>query len=289
MDWSLITTLLIIFLVTLVGGYVRSRSKDPCLEAFDSYPVTVERANGKVIWGTMHLWPTGMELIYTDNVQDQEHIESSYLLYAAEYPDIQTVYRYADKLTPEKRARRSLDIERSFHPNRWRRGWRGVRNFMGTASTSLTEAFSVLVGRMRKPVGAYISDKGEAYLTKLGGSLIGQAGSVYDEMLERHIGQKVVIEVIEGEQVHEHVGIFKNYSADFVEVLDVHYPPQAISDFVRGLRERKRGAHCALGRARRQDRKPGRGAAAGRRHLLGGSGAPYQRRDRRRRNHRSLP
>jgi hypothetical protein len=33
-----------------------------------------------------------------------------------------------------------------------------------------------------------------------------------------------VIELAEGNEIHEHVGILKNYSADFIEVLEVQYP-----------------------------------------------------------------
>jgi len=52
--------------------------------------------------------------------------------------------------------------------------------------------------------------------------MLGQVGSnVYNPLLEQFVGQRVVIELQEGNEIHEHVGIFKNYSADFFEVLDV--------------------------------------------------------------------
>ncbi len=48
-------------------------------------------------------------------------------------------------------------------------------------------------------------------------------------MLEQFIGQRVVFELVEDGEVHEHVGIFKNYSADFYEILDVQFPiPQSV-------------------------------------------------------------
>jgi tetratricopeptide (TPR) repeat protein len=82
----------------------------------------------------------------------------------------------------------------------------------------------VLVGRLRKPAGRYITETGEAHLKSLGSEVIGQVGHVHNPLLERYIGQKVVVELLEDDEVHEHVGIFKNYSADFLEFLDVQFP-----------------------------------------------------------------
>src|SRR5690606_38098836 len=49
-------------------------------------------------------------------------------------------------------------------------------------------------------------------------------GSGYDPLLERFIGQKMVFEIMEDDEVHEHVGIFKQYSPDFFEILDMQFP-----------------------------------------------------------------
>ncbi len=223
-DVSLLATIGFIFLATLLGSYLRSRRKDPCLASFEDFHVTVERSDGKIIWGVMELESTGMELRYRDDVQDEKHIESSYILYGNEYGDIQAIFRYADDLSPENRAKRDRDIHRSFHPGLGRRLQRGVRKFLGTATDSLNDVVSLLVGRAKKPAGRYITDTGEAYLKSMGSTLIGSVGGVFDPLLERYIGQKVVIEVMEGDEVHEHVGIFKNYSPDFIEVLDVQFP-----------------------------------------------------------------
>ncbi|MEZ4640339.1 MAG: hypothetical protein R2873_16450 [Caldilineaceae bacterium] len=223
-DASLLFTVGLVFLVTLLGSYLRSRRKDPCLASFEDFRITLERTDNKIIWGKLELESTGLELIYSDDVQDEAHVESSYILYAGEYENIQAIYRYADQLTPEGKRKRARDIERSFHPGLWERGKRGLRAFVSTANDSLNEVFGLLVGRARKPAGRYITDQGEAYLNKLGVNLIGHVGGVFDPLLERYIGQKVVVEIQEGDEVHEHVGIFKNYSPDFIEILDVQFP-----------------------------------------------------------------
>lgn len=223
-DTSLLYTVALIFLATLLGSYFRSRRKDPCLHSFEGFHVTIERTDNKIIWGVLEVESSGLELIYRDNVQDAQHIESSYLLYGDEYKDIQVIYRFVDQLTPENKRRREKDIRRSFHPGLIERSKRGVRKFVGTASESINEVLSVLVGRAKKPAGRYINDESEKSLYRLGENLIGHAGGVFDPLLERHIGHKMVVEVMEDDEVHEHVGIFKNYSPDFIEVLDVQFP-----------------------------------------------------------------
>ncbi len=228
-DISFILTLAIIVAATLVGSYVRSSRKDRCLASFDGFHITVETKSDRVIWGQMNLKSTGFELIYRSDIQDEKHLETSYILYKNEYADIQAIYRNAQELTEENRKRREKDLRHSFHPAWWRRGWRKLRNFMSTATESLNEAVGLMIVQARKPAAHLISDTGEAYLKDISKNVVGYAGTTYDPLLEQYIGTRVVVEVVEEEAVHEHVGIFKNYSADFLEILDVYYPtPQEV-------------------------------------------------------------
>jgi hypothetical protein len=223
-DVTLLATIALIFLVTMVGAYLRSRQVDRCLKSFDGFHVTLERADGSVIWGVLELAPTGLELRYRGAVQDASHLESSYVFYAAEYADMQALYRYVDQLTPQEQKWRAADIKHSFHPGPGRRLARTLRHFIATANESLTEAVGLLAGRLKRPAGRYIDDAGAAQLTTLGRSVIGSVGHLHDPLLERYIGQKVVVEIAEGDEVHEHVGLFKDYSSDFIELLDVQVP-----------------------------------------------------------------
>lgn len=223
-DLSLIVTIGLIFFLTLLGAYLRFKARDRCLKAWEGFHVTLERASGKLIWGVLHVESTGMELSYEDAVQDERHIESSYLLFAGEYSDIQAIYRYEDKLSEWGKRQRKKDIQRSFHPGPLRRFKRSSQNFLSTATDSLNEVFALVLGRVQKTGGRYIASDGGAALKSVGGKVLGQVGGIYDPLLEQYIGNRVVIELLEGEEVHEHVGIFKNYSADFLEVLDIRYP-----------------------------------------------------------------
>ncbi len=223
-NYSVLTTIGLIFLVTLLGAYMRSRMRDRCLKDFVGFHVTVERANGKLVWGVLRLEATGLELLYSDAMQDERHIESSYILYASEYQDIQAIYRYADRLAPREQERRTADIRHSFHPNLLRRLARSARNFLSTATDSLQEVITLLLGQFQRASSRYLVERTDATLSKLGGKYIGEISRQADPLLENYIGQRVVFEITEGDEIHEHVGVFKEYSAQFLEFLDVQYP-----------------------------------------------------------------
>lgn len=65
--------------------------------------MTIERTDNKIVWGVLEIESTGLELIYRDGVQDDQHMESSYILYGEEYASIQAIYRFVDQLTPENK------------------------------------------------------------------------------------------------------------------------------------------------------------------------------------------
>ncbi|NOZ27863.1 MAG: tetratricopeptide repeat protein [Chloroflexi bacterium] len=224
MDISLLVTILVIFAAALLGSYLRSIQRDRCLKSFDGFHIFVEMKDGRMIWGTMSLESTGMELLYRDSVHDEQHIETSYILYRDEYGNIQAIYRYTDQLTPENIERRNRDLERSFHPGLFRRLGRKTRDFINTASDSVNEALNLVLGRVRAPTVPVITDTSQKYLTQVGKNIIGYVGTRYDPLLERYVGSRVVIEVVEGDTVNEYVGVFKEYSSDFLELLDVFHP-----------------------------------------------------------------
>lgn len=227
-DVTLLATIGLIFLATLVGAYVRARRRDPCLKSFTKYTVTIECTEGKTIWGKLELASSGLELRYVDAVRDDNHVESSYILYADEFNRIEAIYRYIDDLGQEARSERRRELQWALHPGPVRRGFRHVRNFISLASESLSEVIGLIIGGLRKPAGRYITETSEVHLRQLGSTFIGSVGGGYDPLLERFIGQKMVFEVMEDDEMHEHVGVFAAYSPDFFEILDVQFPQRQV-------------------------------------------------------------
>lgn len=228
-DVTLLATGGLIILITMFGAYMRSSQRDPCLKAFEHYHVTLERANGKIVWGELELESSGFELLYRDSVQDTNHVESSYVLYGSEFGEIQAIYRYVDDLSTEDRAQRDRDLKRYFRPGPVVRLARSAQHFFTLAGDSLTEVLGMVMGRLRKPAGRYIAEVTDDQFKRFSTAIVGSVGTTFDPILERFIGNKVVVELVEGDESHEHVALFKNYSPDFFELLDVQFPqPRAL-------------------------------------------------------------
>jgi hypothetical protein len=67
--------------------------------------------------------------------------------------------------------------------------------------------------------------------------LMGSVGTSYEPLLERHIGRKVVLELIKGDKIFEYPGVLKDYTSEFIEIMDVDYkaqenPPAKKADIV---------------------------------------------------------
>lgn len=221
MDTELLVTIGLIFLLTSIGGYLHARLRDRCLKSFDGFHVTLVKSDGRTVWGRLHLVSGGMEIAYPSSSREDSAPKTSFLLHGSELPHIQTLFRYADNLDDAERRKRESDIATSFHPGPLRRAARWARNAFGSATDALREVITLVVGRTSQ---AYTAEEGRDTLTKLGGNVLTGAGGAYEPLLERQIGHHVVVEVMEGDEVHEHVGLFKEYSADFLQLLDVQYP-----------------------------------------------------------------
>lgn len=225
LDPTLILTLIIVIFSALLGAYVNGKRRDRCLAHFEGDQVNVEMLGGQQIWGQLHVEPTGIELIYAQDYQDkQKHIETTYLLYKDEFPQVQAVYRYCDQMDEHELRKRQAMMEKVFHPRPGARLQRRVRNFISLASDSLSQAIGVIVGSSKAQGSKFITEESQDYFTSLGSNLIGYAGTDYDPLLERYVGVKVVVELREEDTVYEHVGILRDYTADFLEIWDIHFP-----------------------------------------------------------------
>lgn len=218
-------TIIFLVVVTVVAAFVRGRSKDRCLKDFSGSLITLQDTTGKLIWGRLRVESTGLELVYLSAHRDREgHDETSYIIYKQEYPTIKTLIRYHDKLDNEAREKRRRELERTYHPSASRRLRRKFRNFLNTFRNSVIEVVNLFVGQVKKtgPGGRVLAGQ-DRHLSQLQQELTPAAGTAYEPLLERHIGKKVVLELIEDKKMIEYPCILKEYTAEFIEVMDINY------------------------------------------------------------------
>ena len=218
-------TIIFIIMATAVGAFVRKRSRDKCLRDFEQNMVTLEDTSGKTIWGALRVENTGLEFVYHKKQQDADgHEEASYLLYKYEYPIIGAVIRFHDDLSDRHKTEREKELRRTYHPGMWRRLKRRILNVFRTVRDSVVEIINLLISQAKKasPAGKVLSSQ-DKYVSQMKQELVDSAGASFEPLLERYIGHKVVLEMIKGDKILEYCGVLKEYTAEFVEIMDVDY------------------------------------------------------------------
>jgi hypothetical protein len=222
---TLSITIIFIVLATFVGAFARKRCRDKCLKDFAGFMVTLEETGGKAIWGNLRIENTGLELVYDELHKDADgHMEGSFILYKQEYSNIQALVRFHDRLNDSDRVRRDKDLERTYHPGYFRRLGRKTKSVFKTVRDSIMEVANVLVSHAKKstPAGAMLTSQ-DKYVSQMKQELMSSVGTSYEPLLERHIGRKVLLELIKGDKIVELSGILKDYTSEFIELMDVDY------------------------------------------------------------------
>jgi len=219
-----ITILFIIFAAGL-AAFIRKRSRDKCLRDFEQNMVTLEDTAGKTIWGKLRVENTGLEFVYPQKQKDEDgHDEASYILYKYEYPKIGLVIRFHDDLSDENKKAREKELEKTYHPDWDRRLKRKMLNVLRTVRDSVVEIVNLVISQAKKatPAGKVLTSQ-DKYVTQMKQELMGSVGASFEPLLEQYIGHKVVLEMIKGDKIFEYCGVLKEYTAEFIEIMDVNY------------------------------------------------------------------
>lgn len=216
-------TLLFIFLSALVGTFLNSRARDRCLLDLKGFHVTLEEIDGDLAWGRLNVYSTGIELEYLSAHHDNDgHVESSYIIYKDQYATIQGIYRYHDELSEASQKIRQKSIQKSYHPNIFKRLFRSMRNILNTFKDSIFQSVGVIIGQAQKanPKSTLLKTQ-DKQITAISKEIIQVSANAYEPILEKYIGKKVVLDVRKGDKEIEYYGILKEYTNNFIEILDI--------------------------------------------------------------------
>ena len=217
-----------IFVATIVAAFIKGRIKDKCLKSFSNFLIHLEKPDGKLIWGKLNVEHTGIELEFPKPYQDPGgYTKSSFILYKSEFGNIHSLIRFLDELGEKEKSLREKELKKTYHPSFLRRLGRKLINFFNTVKDSILDVMNLFMGKMKSgnPLGNVLSSQAK-YTSKVQGEMMNMMNTSYEPLLEKHIGKKVIVELIKPDQKLELVGILKDYTSEFIEILDVEYPSE---------------------------------------------------------------
>jgi hypothetical protein len=222
---SLSITIIFIIISTVVGAFIKGRMRDKCLLSFQGNPVNIELKSGKTAWGVLRLESTGLELNYKEPYLDKNdnNIETSFILYKNEYPNLQCIVRYVDDLDGKSRKKRDVTLKK-IHKRRGVGIVRRMRNFFGTVRDSFVEVANLLIGRAKQisPVQNVVSSQGK-HVSQMQADVVSTLNTAFEPILEKHMGKKVILQLSRADKVLEYVGVLKRYTSSFLELMDMNY------------------------------------------------------------------
>ncbi len=218
MDNIFLVTVAVIFLTALLSRVVQKN--DRVLKLIKGFHVTIIRKDGKKMWGKAHMYVNGMKLLFSRPYQSSGGCwVESYLFYEEDMQNLQLIFRYQDELSPENRRRRSIEINRVASPGRMRKILRKLRNFISNFQEAFSETLGVFLSRF-KSASADLIKANEKHLKLAGSTALNAAGKEYDQILEHHINQKVVVTVTTEKHDKEFSGFLGEYSSNWLALID---------------------------------------------------------------------
>ena len=218
-DHPIILSLIIVTFVTIFSTVMAMVKKDKLLKSLAGQYITIELKDHTRHRGRLRVASEGLEVVAEKANQGNEKV--SYLIRKDEFAsNIHALVRYHDFLTDREKEEREAEVKAVYHPSIGMRLKRRVRNLMNTMRRVATEAFSLAFGSVKKQF-AGTSSKYAGELEKTGEEAITYVTeAAYDSLIDRLIGTKVVVHVSKD---LEYVGVLKDYTSQFIELLDVDY------------------------------------------------------------------
>ncbi len=224
-EYATAITIAFILISALVAAFIRRTNRDKCLKAFARDMVTIEEVDGDIFYGKLNVENTGLELIYEQAYTNKSNqTESTYLTYKNEYSNIQLLVRYHDQLTEAAKSERAQELAITYHPTFSKRFTRKIANIFKTIRDSIMEVVDMMMASAKKatPAGGMLTSQ-DKYVTRMKKDLAGSVATSYEPLLEKYIGKIVTLELIKGDKVLKIAGVLKDYTAAFIELLDIDY------------------------------------------------------------------
>ncbi|MFC1719397.1 hypothetical protein ACFL6S_37450 [Candidatus Poribacteria bacterium] len=217
-DHTFLFSIVLVSSLTIFSTIMATLKRDNLLKSLAGHLVTIELQSGPRYRGRLRVESEGVEVVAEKADEGPEKV--SYLLRKDEYKNIHALVRYHDFLTDREKEQREAEVDKVYHPSIGMRLRRKLRNIVNEMKRVGTEAFSIVFGKISESFNI----GGRKYSTeveKAGEEAITYAtDAAYDALIDRLIGTRIVAWV---NKDLEYIGVLKDYTSQFIELLDVDY------------------------------------------------------------------
>ncbi len=213
----------------MIAGFfitvIRRRSIDKCIKDYKNDLVTIVMPNGEEYTGYMDPEFTGIEI----TLLNPTNYKKTLLIYKKEIDVIPAIYRYHEMLSDEADLDRKKELKRTYHPNLLRRIVRKFGNFFKTFRDSFVELLNMVIGQVQSslPEGNAMTSQ-KKQIDKVKNEALSATNTAFEPLLEKYIGHRVVVEYFKVKDEEEIIGVLKEYSSKFIEVVDAIYNGQKV-------------------------------------------------------------
>lgn len=206
-------------IATIFGIILATVRRDKLLKSITGQLITIEQTDGTRFRGRLRVESEGIEVIAEkENTKGNEKV--SYIMRKDEYSKIHALVRYVDLLTEKEKHHREEELKRAYHPSIIVRFRRRVRTVINHLKRVATDAFNLFFGRrLGKAFGEYQATYGKELQEKGLQAVEYMTAADYDSLIDRIVGTRVIVQTPKG----EYRGVFKDYTSQFIELLDVDY------------------------------------------------------------------
>jgi len=223
-DWTKKHTfafsIILVTVITITSTIMTMVKKDKILKGLSGHLMTIELkgnqpdSDGNRYRGRLRVESEGLEVVEEKNTQSNEKL--SYLIRKDEFSNIHALVRYHDLLTDIEKEEREREVKRVHHPSIGMIFRRKFRNIVNEMKRVVIETFTLLFGKVKERFGQYAKEmetKGQEIITYT-------TEATYDALIDRLIGTRVSVRVKDN---LEYVGVLKDYSPSFIELLNIDY------------------------------------------------------------------
>jgi len=219
--------IIIIFASGLLAAVIKRYTKDSCLKEFDRCFVFLRLKEGRWMAGELIVYSNCLELLYREGQQlGQSYRKTSCVLYEDNLPNVDRVLRPSYREGTPERRRWQQEIERLRRPSPLRLAGRRLRNLFNMLRDAFAQSLQVLFGAWKRTTRFANLAMDEGKVGEMGKTLVSAVPNAYEPILEKYLGDLVVIETLAEPKVVEQKGVLQEYSSKYILARDVEFLPE---------------------------------------------------------------